>query len=205
MAVPATRDRIRLTGRLLHRYPGVVTDSPRVRLALLAAIPIGVVALLWLVAATRERPLPPGSVVEISGPMPRVEGSGLQGEAVRPSTYRDEVAVVNFWASWCGPCRREQPGLQRLHEEYGGRGVQFLGIDFKDDPAAARTYVDEFGVTYPSVTDPSGRLAHEFGVPYLPATIIVDPHGEMRYLLLGAQPEEVVREKVDRLLAEDEA
>jgi thiol-disulfide isomerase/thioredoxin len=181
-----------------------MTDSPRVRLALLAAIPIAVVALLWLVAATRERTLPPGSVVEVSGPMPRVEGSALRGEAIGPSTYRGEVVVVNFWASWCGPCRREQPGLQRLHEHYGGQGVQFLGIDFKDDPAAARTYLDEFGVTYPSVADPSGRLAYEFRIPYLPATIIVDGDGEMRYLLLGAQPEEVVREKVDGLLAEDE-
>jgi thiol-disulfide isomerase/thioredoxin len=179
-----------------------MTESPRFRLALLAAIPIGVIALLWLVAATRERTLPPGSVVEISGPMPRVEGSGLQGETIGPSTYRGEVVVVNFWASWCGPCRREQPGLQRLHEEYGGRGVQFLGIDFKDDPAAARTYLNEFGVTYPSVADPSGRLAYEFRIPYLPATIIVGRDGEMRYLLVGAQPEEVVREKLDRLLAE---
>jgi cytochrome c biogenesis protein CcmG/thiol:disulfide interchange protein DsbE len=169
---------------------------------LLASIPIAVIALLWLVAATRERPLPPGSVVEISGPMPLVEGAGLRGEAVGGDSYRGEVVVVNFWASWCGPCRREQPGLQSLHEGYGGRGVQFLGIDFKDDPAAARTYLAEFGVTYPSVADPSGRLAHEFGVPYLPATILVDPSGQMRYLMVGAQPEDVVREHVDGLLAE---
>jgi thiol-disulfide isomerase/thioredoxin len=179
-----------------------MTDSPRLRLALLASIPIAVIALLWLVAATRERPLPPGSVVEISGPMPLVEGAGLRGEAVSGDSYRGEVVVVNFWASWCGPCRREQPGLQSLHEGYGGRDVQFLGIDFKDDPAAARTYLDEFGVTYPSVADPSGRLAHEFGVPYLPATILVDPTGQMRYLMVGAQPEDVVREHVDGLLAE---
>jgi thiol-disulfide isomerase/thioredoxin len=179
-----------------------MTDSPRLRLALLASIPIAVIALLWLVAATRERPLPPGSVVEISGPMPPVEGAGLRGEAVGAAGYRGEVVVVNFWASWCGPCRREQPGLQRLHEGYGGRGVQFLGIDFKDDPAAARTYLDEFGVTYPSVADPSGRLAHEFGIPYLPATILVDPGGQMRFLMVGAQPEDVVREHVDGLLAD---
>ena len=179
-----------------------MTDSPRFRLALLASIPIAVIALLWLVAATRERPLPPGSVVEISGPMPRVEVAGLRGEAVGAATYRGEVVVVNFWASWCGPCRREQPGLQRLHEGYGGRGVQFLGIDFKDDPAAAQTYLDEFGVTYLSVADPSGRLAHEFGVPYLPATILVDPNGQMRYLMVGAQPEDVVWEHIDGLLAD---
>jgi thiol-disulfide isomerase/thioredoxin len=179
-----------------------MADSPRARLALLASIPIVVVGLLWLVAATRERPLPPGTVVEISGPMPRVAGPAILGGAVDPASYRGQVVVVNFWASWCGPCRREQPGLQRLHEEFGNRGVQFLGIDFKDDPAAARAYLQEFGVTYPSVTDPSGRLAHLFGIPYLPATILAGPDGEMRYLMVGAQPEDVLRKHIGRVLGE---
>jgi thiol-disulfide isomerase/thioredoxin len=182
-----------------------MTDSPRVRLALLASIPVAVIALLWLVATTRERPLPPGSVVPVSGPMPAVEGRGLRGEDVGPATYRGEVVAVNFWASWCGPCRKEQPGLQRLHEEYGDRGVQFLGIDFKDDPAAARTYLDEFGVTYPSVADPSGGLAHRFGIPYLPATILVDANGQMRYLMVGAQPEDELRRYIEDLLDEGDA
>jgi thiol-disulfide isomerase/thioredoxin len=177
-----------------------VTGSPRIRLALLAAIPVVLISLVWLVSATRERTLPPGSIVEVSGTMPAVEGQTLRGDAVSRDDYRGDVVVVNFWASWCGPCRQEQPGLQRLHEEYGGGGVTFVGIDFKDDPAAARTYLDEFGVTYPSVADGDGRLAHEFGVPYLPATILVDAAGQMRYLMLGAQPEDTLREHIERLL-----
>jgi cytochrome c biogenesis protein CcmG, thiol:disulfide interchange protein DsbE len=180
-----------------------MTESPRLRLALLAAIPLAVVSLVALISATREGILPPGSIVEVSGRMPMVQGATLQGNTLGPADYRGDVVVVNFWASWCGPCRREQPGLQRLHEEYGGRGVTFLGIDFKDDPAAARTYLTEFGVTYPSVADQDGRLAHLFGIPYLPATIVVDAEGRMRYLMVGAQPEQAVREHVDRLLAED--
>ncbi|HEX2025343.1 MAG TPA: TlpA disulfide reductase family protein [Actinomycetota bacterium] len=155
---------------------------------------------LWAVTAFRPSDVP-GDVIEVSGPMPRVDGPALVGDTrIEPALYRDKVVVVNFWAAWCGPCRREQPGLQRLSEEYADRGVQFLGVNFNDDPAAAREYVREYGVTYPSVED-DGPLAHAFGIPYLPATVVVDRGGEMRYRLLGAQPEERVREYVEELLA----
>ena len=174
--------------------------TPTRRLVLLALIPPIAVAFLTVAYLNRD----PGEaepVVEVSGPMPEVSGSGLAGDRVTPGTYRGEVVVVNFWASWCGPCRKEQPGLERLWREYRDRGVQVLGINFQDDRAAARTYLEEFDVTYPSVPD-DGLLAHGFGVPYLPATILVDRSGEMRYRLLGAQEEAAVRGYVEELLAE---
>jgi thiol-disulfide isomerase/thioredoxin len=178
-------------------------------LALLALIPVGAVALLWLVAATRDRAARPGEAVEISGRMPALDAPVLTeerldppvlGATVTPDTFRGKVTVVNFWASWCGPCRREQPGLEQLWTEYRDRGVQFVGVNFKDDPDAARAYAAEFSVTYPSVQDRTGEVAHEFGVPYLPATILVGSDGEMRYQLLGAQAEGTVRQYVEELL-----
>ncbi len=116
--------------------------------------------------------------------------------------YRGKVVLVNFWASWCGPCRREQPGLSRLWEEYRDRGVQFVGVNFRDDEAAALAYLEEFDVAYPSVEDPTGIIAHRFGVPYLPATVLVDAAGEMRLRLVGAQAETTLRGHIEDLLVE---
>jgi thiol-disulfide isomerase/thioredoxin len=174
--------------------------SSRVKLLILGLAFLVALGALWAVAAFRPTD-EPGAAIDISGPMPRIEKDALVEGGVTPDLYRGKVLVVNFWASWCGPCRQEQPGLQALWDEYEpGRQVQFLGIDFRDDEAAAQEYVREFSVTYPSVTD-DGPLANDFGIPYLPATVIVDRSGEMRYRLLGAQPEERVRSYIEELLA----
>jgi thiol-disulfide isomerase/thioredoxin len=175
--------------------------SPRVKLILIGLGFLAVLSGLWLITAFRPSD-EPGAAIEVTGRMPAIRGRALVGDdPVGPDLYRDKVVVVNFWASWCGPCRREQPGLQALWEEYGrGGDVLFLGVNFLDGGPAAREYVREFAVTYPSVTD-DGPLADAFGIPYLPATVIVDRSGETRYRLLGAQPEERVREHIEDLLA----
>jgi thiol-disulfide isomerase/thioredoxin len=144
----------------------------------------------------------PTSTVAVRGPMPRIDRSALAGGRVTPELFREKVTLVNFWASWCGPCRLEQPGLERLWGELQGRGVQFVGINFQDDRAAGLAYLDEFDVTYPSVEDREGLLAYRFGVPYLPATVLVDTRGEMRYRLIGAQTETNLRKYLTQLLAE---
>jgi len=132
--------------------------------------------------------------------MPAVRGDTLRGDTLGPSAYRGMVVVVNFWASWCAPCRREQPGLEALWRELRGKGGQFIGVDYRDTEQAATAYLDRFGVTYPAVTDPVGRLGSDFGIPYIPATIIVDRAGQMRFRLVGAHDRGDVRALVERLL-----
>jgi DsbE subfamily thiol:disulfide oxidoreductase len=156
--------------------------------------------LVAVVARSERRP--PESAVEVKGPMPRIDRGALTGGRVAPELFQGNVTLVNFWASWCGPCRLEQPGLERLWGELQGQGVQFVGINFQDDRAAALAYLDEFDVTYPSVTDREGVLAYRFGVPYLPATVLVDARGEMRYRLVGAQTETTLRRYLTELLQE---
>ena len=172
----------------------------RSRLALLALVPIAVAAL-WIVAAVGNGG-EPDTVIEATGPMPRTAGEAVTGGHIDPAIYRHKIVVVNFWASWCPPCRREQPWLQDLHERYAGRGVQFLGVNHRDGLTDARTYLLEFGVTYPSVRDHDGSLAPRYGVPYLPATVLADRSGRLRYRLVGEQTEEMVRRLLEDLLAE---
>jgi len=131
--------------------------------------------------------------VPIKGPMPEVAGATLRGGSFGPTDYRGKVVLVNFWASWCAPCRREQRGLESLWRKLSPSGkVAFVGVDYKDRTSAATGYLDEFGVTYPSVSDPDGRLGTRFNVPYLPATILVDADGQLHYRLVGAQDPDFV-------------
>jgi thiol-disulfide isomerase/thioredoxin len=168
---------------------GDVSRSPRLALILLA---------LLLAGCSSGARVTGSGVVEVSGPMPELSGQTLQGGHVGPSDYAGRVVVVNFWATWCGPCRREQPELSAVQAEQAPDGAFFLGVNFRDDAAAARAYLKEFGIAYPSLSDPSGEIAHRFGVPYLPATIVVDASGEMRFRAVGALDAPTLRDLIAR-------
>jgi peroxiredoxin len=128
----------------------------------------------------------------ISGRMPALSGRALGGGELSPSDYVGKIVVVNFWASDCAPCRREEPELESLWQHQKDRGVTVIGVDYRDQPQAALAFRAEFGVTYPSLSDPSGELATAFGVPGLPTTIIVASSGDMQYRLVGAQTEATI-------------
>jgi len=98
---------------------------------------------------------------------------------------RGKPLVVNFWATYCGPCRDELPLLQQLHERAAGR-VRLIGVDFIDPyPAGALQLAADTGVTYPQLADPQGELRSPLRIPGLPATVLVDPDGRVAYIKLG--------------------
>jgi thiol-disulfide isomerase/thioredoxin len=139
------------------------------------------------------------AVTDVSGRMPVLSGRALEGGTVDLATYRGRPVVVNFWATWCGPCRQEQPALSAAHRAAGADGPVFIGVNFRDDRAAARAYLKEFSVDYPSLEDASGSLAYAFDVPYLPATIFIDATGEMRYRAVGALDARHLDDLIDRI------
>jgi cytochrome c biogenesis protein CcmG, thiol:disulfide interchange protein DsbE len=124
------------------------------------------------------------------------------GKAISLSDFRGRIVVLNFWASWCLPCRQEGPGLQETWEAYRSRGVQFLGSDYADDRFAARAFVDEFGITYPSVFDPSGMLAAKYGFLGLPSTFVIDGSQRIRVHFTGYVRAGQLRRALDQLLPE---
>jgi len=135
-------------------------------------------------------------------PAPDFELPSLEeGAPIALSSFRGHVVVLNFWASWCAPCRLEAPGLRRVSERYRDRGVRFLGVDYRDDDAAGRAFVDEFRLRYPSVTDPSGSLAYDFELIGFPTTVIIDPAGTIRYRFVGYLDEGVLEEALNDVLS----
>ncbi len=120
-----------------------------------------------------------------SQPAPALSGTSLSGSHVDLSALRGHPVVIDFWASWCGPCRAEQADLNSLVAQYGARGVHFLGVDIRDDSANAKAYVEEFHIQYPSVFDPVNDDAGSFNVDAPPTTLVVDGSGLIRLRELG--------------------
>jgi thiol-disulfide isomerase/thioredoxin len=129
----------------------------------------------------------------------------INGGDFRLSSLRGKVVVLNFWASWCGPCKMESPHLQAVSERQKAHGVQFVGIDIKDEKQAALAFVHDFGVTYPIVYDEPARSALQIGgIPTrgLPTTVVIDKHGKVAAIYTGALFEADIEPIVMKLEAE---
>ena len=111
----------------------------------------------------------------------KLDGSG----DLALESLRGKAVVLNFWASWCGPCKDETPLLQKGWERWQGKNVAFVGIDVKDFRSDARSFVRKFGVTYPNVYDGKGSTVGRYGVTGFPETYFIDPRGRVVFRIAG--------------------
>ena len=116
----------------------------------------------------------------------RLDGNGELSLA----SLRGQTVVLNFWASWCGPCKDETPLLQRAWQRWEGKDVVFVGVDVKDFRGDARSFTRRYGVTYPNVYDGKGSLVGRYGVTGFPETYFIDAAGKVRYRIAGPVEEE---------------
>jgi len=112
-------------------------------------------------------------------------GSDLAGATIQSGSFRGTLTVVNFWASWCAPCRVEQPELESAASAYAAKSVRFVGVDIRDTTAAAKAHVDEFHVSYPSIFNPDSTIAYKFRVIFIPTTFVLDRRGRIAYKIIG--------------------
>ncbi len=177
---------------------------PSVALAVIAALAALVALLAYGVTSRQpnrgiERALAAGEREPApSITLPRLSGGGSESL----SDYRGEVVILNYWASWCDPCRDEAPLLQRWHRRIAPRGGTVLGVDALDVTSDARSFTREYGLTYPMLRDRDGRMQSRFGVVGYPETIVLDRRGRIAALRRGPVDERFLARTVGPLLEE---
>ena len=124
----------------------------------------------------------------LSGPAPGFALQSRDGEQVSLAALKGDVVMVNFWATWCVPCRQEMPHLQALYERYRGLGFELLAVNVEDNPEGARRWLEETPVTFPVLFDPKNQVSKLYNVVAMPSTVLVGRDGTMRFIHHGYKP-----------------
>jgi cytochrome c biogenesis protein CcmG/thiol:disulfide interchange protein DsbE len=173
-----------------------VSKSKRTGIVIAFAV---ILALLLLLAAGLKK-VQAGPIA--SGMAPDFTITDFRGQTVTLSELRGQVVIVNFWASWCPPCREEAAYLEQTWRKYKDKGVVFVGVDWVDTEKEALAYIDEFDITYLNGPDIGTRAAQAYNIQGVPETFFVAKNGELRGVHIGPLKSPQLDEKIEELLAE---
>lgn len=124
----------------------------------------------------------------ISGPAPDFTLKSKSGKNIKLSEYRGQVVLLNFWASWCGPCRQEMPLLSKMQKKFGKLGFTILGVNVEEDSSPAKAYLKDIKVNFPILFDTENKASKAYNVSAMPSTVMIDRNGKMRFLHKGYKP-----------------
>jgi peroxiredoxin len=129
--------------------------------------------------------LPTQAAVTASSPAPDFTLPSMEGRNLRLQELRGQVVLLNFWATWCGPCRQEMPHLNRLYDKYRASGFTLLGVNIDDDTRRAGDLATKLGLRFPVLFDTEKRVSRLYDVGSMPATVLVDRDGRVRHIHRG--------------------
>jgi cytochrome c biogenesis protein CcmG/thiol:disulfide interchange protein DsbE len=184
-----------MTEQLLNE-PGPVSKSRRTGLIIIFAAILALLGLLaWGLKKAQAGPVQ-------NGPAPDFTITGYDGRTFTLSELRGQVVIINFWASWCLPCREEAAYLENTWRKYEGKGVVFVGVDWVDTEKEALAYIKEFDITYINGPDIGTVAAQAYNIQGVPETFYVAKNGELRGMHIGPLKSPELDEKIEELLAE---
>ena len=124
----------------------------------------------------------------------------LDGEMVSLASYRGQPVLLNFWATWCPPCRAEMPAMQRVYETYRDDGFVVLAVNVRESEEPVRAFIEELGLTFPILMDEKGDVTNTYRVYGLPTTYFLDREGRVYRVQVGAMTEEFMETTVKELV-----
>ena len=159
-----------------------------------------VVPLVALLAAGFGRDPKLRSEATIGKAAPGFDLEQVQGGRFDLAAYRGSPVVVNFWSTWCQPCKIEHPVLLEAAQSYGASGVRFVAVVYQDEPDKVQRYITKNGSAWPTLLDPGGRTAISYGVAGVPETFFVDKNGTIVHKVAGPVSRQVMVETLESLL-----
>ena len=159
---------------------------------------------LVLLASLSLAAVAPVNAASGATPAPNFTLKSITGKNMKLSEMTGNVVLINFWASWCGPCREEMPLLNALHKKYEPLGFTVLGVNVEEHTDKARGFLNDFPVDFPVLLDNKNQVSQLYNVVAMPTTVVVDRDGNMRFLHKGYKPgdEKKYRKMVKKLVRE---
>ncbi len=177
---------------------GETVDTPKSSAFLIWRLVFIAIPLIFVLLLARGLWDTNNSEHRASGMAPDLEFITFEGETITLASLSGKGVVINFWASWCQPCRDEAVLLEQSWQREQTKGIVFLGLDYLDQEPAAKAYLAEFGITYPSGPDLRSQAARRYGIKGVPETFFVNPNGEITDIVIGPIPNQA---KMDAYLA----
>lgn len=140
------------------------------------------------IIATAGLALPALAADPTGGPAPQFTLGSKSGPSVSLAQYKGQVVMLNFWASWCGPCRQEMPLLESIYKKYRPMGFTLIGVNVEPDSNAANEWLKQTPVSFPILYDKESKVSKMYDVAGMPSTVIIDRAGKVRMLHRGYKP-----------------
>jgi cytochrome c biogenesis protein CcmG/thiol:disulfide interchange protein DsbE len=162
---------------------------------ILATAVIGLKVGVWHQAADSAKP-----VEGYPAPNFTLPDLNAKDVSLKSVTAKSQVTLINFWATWCPPCRAEIPDLVKFYRKYSAKGVSVLGIDLREQPKTVKSFAEKAGMKFPVLTDTSGKISELYQIFSIPSTFIIDRKGTIRAVIKGGTNLKTLDEKVRPLL-----